>query len=36
MINNVVLERFPRVPSYQTCRSCSYEDLCDEKEIKTL
>jgi DNA helicase-2/ATP-dependent DNA helicase PcrA len=32
MIDNVVLERFPGVPSFQTCRSCSYQLLCEEKE----
>jgi DNA helicase-2/ATP-dependent DNA helicase PcrA len=32
MIDNVVLERFPGMPSFQTCRSCSYQDLCEEKE----
>jgi len=32
MIDNVVLERFPGLPSYQTCRSCSYQSLCEEKE----
>jgi DNA helicase-2/ATP-dependent DNA helicase PcrA len=34
MIDNVVLERFPEMPSYQTCRSCSYQILCEEKEIR--
>jgi CRISPR/Cas system-associated exonuclease Cas4 (RecB family) len=32
MIDNVVLERFPGMPSFQTCRSCSYQALCEEKE----
>ena len=32
MIDNVVLEQFPALPSYQTCRSCSYQPLCEEKE----
>jgi DNA helicase-2/ATP-dependent DNA helicase PcrA len=34
MIDNVVLERFPGMPTFQTCRSCSYKDLCEEKEIR--
>jgi DNA helicase II / ATP-dependent DNA helicase PcrA len=34
MIDNVVLERFPGLPSYQTCQSCSYQVLCEEKEIR--
>jgi DNA helicase-2/ATP-dependent DNA helicase PcrA len=28
MINDVLLERFLETPAYQTCRSCSYGDLC--------
>jgi hypothetical protein len=34
MINEVLLERFPGNPAYQTCRFCDYEALCEEKEIK--
>jgi DNA helicase-2/ATP-dependent DNA helicase PcrA len=34
MIDAVLLERFPGNPTYQTCRFCDYEVLCDEKEIK--
>jgi DNA helicase-2/ATP-dependent DNA helicase PcrA len=34
MINSVILEHFPQAPSYQTCRSCSYVDVCAEKEIR--
>jgi DNA helicase-2/ATP-dependent DNA helicase PcrA len=34
LINNVITEQFPAMPKYQTCRWCSYRDLCEEKEIK--
>jgi DNA helicase-2/ATP-dependent DNA helicase PcrA len=33
MIDGVLAEQFPQTPAYQTCRFCSYEDLCGEKEI---
>ena len=34
MINEVLLERFSGSPTYQTCRFCDYEDLCEEKETQ--
>ena len=34
MIDDVLSERFPEIPTHQTCRFCSYRDLCEEKEIK--
>ena len=34
MINAVLDECFPELPNYQTCRSCSYQDLCEQKETK--
>ena len=34
MIDEVLLERFPGSPAYQTCRFCDYETLCEEKEIR--
>ncbi len=33
IIDQVLLERFPGNPSYQTCRFCDYEPLCEEKEM---
>jgi DNA helicase II / ATP-dependent DNA helicase PcrA len=33
MIDEVLLERFPGSPAYQTCRFCDYEALCEEKEV---
>jgi DNA helicase-2/ATP-dependent DNA helicase PcrA len=35
MIDAVMTERFPETPAYHTCRSCSYGDLCEDKEIKS-
>ena len=34
MINEVLVERFPGSPAFQTCRFCDYKALCEEKEIK--
>jgi DNA helicase-2/ATP-dependent DNA helicase PcrA len=35
MIDAVMTEQFPETPAYHTCRSCSYGDLCEDKEIKS-
>jgi len=34
MINAVLDECLPELPNYQTCRSSSYQDLCEQKETK--
>ncbi|MGZ4928353.1 MAG: ATP-dependent helicase [Halobacteriota archaeon] len=33
MVEAVLSEHFLETPAYQTCRSCSYGDLCEVKEI---
>ncbi len=33
LIDDVLSERFHETPAYQTCRSCSYGDLCERMEI---
>jgi hypothetical protein len=34
MIDEVLQERFPGSPAYQTCRFCDYNALCEEKEVR--